>query len=266
MKCKNCEHPLNKSDNFCPNCGAKNVTQRTSLKSLISEFSSRVFAWDNRYFRTFKGLIVHPEKIFTSYIEGTRKKFTSPISFLAICAAFGALCFNIMADEYMVLMENQTHAFNEMLLESVTKDSNVAENLKAEQLETQKNSMLFTIKNYYLISFIGLPFYALLSFLVYFRPYNYGEHLVFNCYAQGLNIIMSVILMFASLIISPSFFSISFLIMMAYYIYAFSRLYKHGFLPILLRFLWFIFVFIVVAFVFLFICAVIGIAIAFINK
>jgi predicted amidophosphoribosyltransferase len=48
ISCLNCNHPLDISDKFCPNCGQKNTTKRLALRDFIDEFLANFYAYDSK--------------------------------------------------------------------------------------------------------------------------------------------------------------------------------------------------------------------------
>ncbi len=43
MICKNCENSLQTDYSFCPDCGAKVIRNRLTIKNLLSDFIERYF-------------------------------------------------------------------------------------------------------------------------------------------------------------------------------------------------------------------------------
>jgi len=76
--CLNCERTISTNDNFCPNCGQINNTNRISLKYYFSEYLTGFFSFDNRFFKTIIPLIFKPGKVTREFIEGKRKKYVNP--------------------------------------------------------------------------------------------------------------------------------------------------------------------------------------------
>lgn len=81
LECLNCGQPLHRNDNFCSECGQKNIN-RISISELISNFFSGFFAFDNQFFRTLKPLLFKPGKVAKDYTTGLRKRYTNPFVFL----------------------------------------------------------------------------------------------------------------------------------------------------------------------------------------
>ena len=79
--CLNCYLPLEKSDNFCPNCGQKNSTKKLSFGDFFVEFFSGLFNYDSRFQRTLRVLLFRPGKISKDYVNGKRMRYANPFRF-----------------------------------------------------------------------------------------------------------------------------------------------------------------------------------------
>lgn len=79
--CLNCNHPLDKSDRYCPNCAQLNSTKKTSFWDLIEEFFGAIISYDSKIRKTLSSLILHPGKISEEYNQGKRMRYTNPFRF-----------------------------------------------------------------------------------------------------------------------------------------------------------------------------------------
>ncbi len=79
--CLNCDHPLDLSDKYCPECGQENSTKKLSFDDFFNEFFSGIFAYDSRLRRTLKTLIFYPGKITKDYVQGKRIRYANPFKF-----------------------------------------------------------------------------------------------------------------------------------------------------------------------------------------
>lgn len=232
MNCKNCHAELNSEHKYCNECGAKIVNERITLKNLISGLLVSL-GWDNRFFVTFKDLVLKPELVFEKYLNGTRKKYTNPFTFFAIGAALSVFIFNIYSDK---LLEISTAAFikpSETLIDVLPQDnSNTANNKNADYLEQQKsiNKKIidFQYNYYYYLSFLLLPLYALIAIIVFGKPENYGEHLVINAYIQGMLFFFGLFLFVLTLLIRFDIYNSGTIpLTIFYYCYTYKRYRKY---------------------------------------
>lgn len=79
--CLNCYHPLDISDEFCPNCSQLNSTKKLAFNDFFNEFFAGIFAYDSRFYRTLGVLLFKPGKISKDYIEGKRVRYANPYRF-----------------------------------------------------------------------------------------------------------------------------------------------------------------------------------------
>ncbi len=268
--CKNCATELSKDAKYCQTCGAKVIRERLTAKSVIKEMIKKIFVWDNKYFFTVKELIVRPEVVFKEYLGGVRKKYLHPVTFLMVGAAIALILFNRYSDEYVAL----SNGFNEsefnwiedvlphhkrykgdsiqIVTDSITGvvdsipvnidslEQIAFEEYKVEQLEGNEKAQRMILKYFNLFTLFILPFYALLAFLTFRKPYNYGEHFVITAFIQGLTFVSTTIFFLLSVFVHPTFYIASILLTIFYYSYFYTRLYKRSFGWAVLRFLKFI--------------------------
>lgn len=81
-ECRNCGHPLDMSDRFCPNCSQANSTKKLTLKDFFDEFFSSLVSYDSKLLKTLSALLLKPGKITRDYINGKRVSYTNPFRFL----------------------------------------------------------------------------------------------------------------------------------------------------------------------------------------
>lgn len=80
-KCLNCYHPLDISDEYCPNCSQLNSTKKLSFNDFFNEFFAGIFAYDSRFYRTLRVLLFKPGEISKDYIQGKRVRYANPYRF-----------------------------------------------------------------------------------------------------------------------------------------------------------------------------------------
>ncbi len=247
MNCKNCQQAHGTTAKFCSNCGAEIVTERITLGHLWRDFAEKAFGWDNRYLITTKLLLLHPHILFKEYLGGTRKKYSNPFTYFAIAAALGLLVFSQFTDNYMRMAESMNTAqfesmepfYKKLALEeheAALKDSTLSEpaefdfaKYKAEIIKNSNDMQKDVLKNYNFWAFLLLPIYAFIAFIVYRKPYSYGEHLVINAYIQGLLLLVAVVFFLISLVVSPMVYFALLPMSILYYLYAYAKLYKLSF-------------------------------------
>lgn len=81
ITCLNCNHPLDISDKFCPNCGQKNTTKRLTIKDFVDEFLANFYAYDSKVKRTIISLFTKPGIAAMDFITGKRLYYANPFRF-----------------------------------------------------------------------------------------------------------------------------------------------------------------------------------------
>ena len=96
MECKNCLKSQPYDFNFCPECGAKVIRNRLTLKNLGQDIVQRVFDLDNTFIKTFRDLTIRPDKVIDSYVQGIRRKYLNPIGYFGIALTLSGLLLFLM--------------------------------------------------------------------------------------------------------------------------------------------------------------------------
>ncbi len=233
MNCKNCNESLPEGAKFCQECGAKVVEERTTLKGLFSEITNAV-GWDSKYFVTVRTLLTHPERVLSTYLGGTRKRYMNPFGFFAIGIAISLFFFAAYQDELFKGMEKFRkssyefgHKLNDEGKDPTPQKSDIPYSETTERYMTRLGHFQESIyKNYNLSSFVLLPLFALISFLVFLKPYNYAEHIIINAYIQGVTFLFSSLCILLAIIFDTFLYQLSILLVVVYYMYAFGKLYS----------------------------------------
>ena len=244
MDCKNCKSELNPINNFCNECGAKIIRERISLKYLFYNVLV-AFGWDSNFFVTLRNLIYKPQIVLKEYINGTRKKYANPFTFLAVSLAISLFVINQYSEQFIQLSINpylQQVDENESAISSY--NSHQIEGLKSmgfkNQEEFGKSMAMFQLKYYNLIQFLLLPLIGLISFLVFRKPYNYDEHLVINTYILSLTTFLGTLLFVFSLLTKMNIFLSGSFVSFLYFPYVYKKLYELSFGRLVLKILKFI--------------------------
>jgi hypothetical protein len=234
MNCKNCDHPLSDTDNFCLSCGAKVIRNRLTLRNLFADFSEQFLNYDNKFLQTFITLFKKPEDVIGSYISGTRKKYVNVVSYFAIAITYAGF-FTYLNQKYF------PQAYSEMFAR-MNQDPN--------QAEFSANFMQIFIEYQTLIFFILVPVLALMTRLVFLKnkKYNYTELFVINIYAYSqMSFVVTTLSLFAQF--DSQIFYLNSLIALPlqilYFAFVLKRLFALSFQQILLKTLLFLVILIV---------------------
>lgn len=94
IECTNCQHPLDISDRYCPNCSQANSTKKLTLKDFFDEFFSSLISYDSKLLKTLSALLIRPGRITKDYVKGKRISYTNPFRFLLSLAIVYFLMLN----------------------------------------------------------------------------------------------------------------------------------------------------------------------------
>lgn len=87
--CKNCGATA--TGNFCEQCGQKTDIHKITFSHLLHEFFHALTHADKGFLFLIKELIFRPGHVAAEYLDGKRKKYFNPLSFLVIASAIWAL-------------------------------------------------------------------------------------------------------------------------------------------------------------------------------
>jgi hypothetical protein len=92
--CKNCGEEL--LQNYCPNCGQGANVGRITLGQLIRDLPHVIFHVDKGFLYNVSHLLRRPGSAIMEYLEGKRKPFFHPASFLVIALVLNYLIVRII--------------------------------------------------------------------------------------------------------------------------------------------------------------------------
>ena len=74
-------------DAFCPNCGQKPISPKSSMHDLLHEFFHTFWHLDGKFFLTLHHLLI-PGKLTTEFFKGHLKRYAHPIQLFLVLGAF----------------------------------------------------------------------------------------------------------------------------------------------------------------------------------
>jgi hypothetical protein len=205
------------------------VNDRITIKNIAVDAFQNVFGWDNRFFLTFRKLITSPKIILSEYLNGTRKKYINPFTFLGIGSAIAIFFFNFFADDFLALQvdsNKQTIEMTSKIMSSKFGSDFDVESFKKDQLELITKMNTLTLKYFNILVLLLIPIYTFIAKLVYRKPYNYAEHLVINSFIQGITFWITTVVFIISIYTSPTVYLLSVFLSIFFYTYAYGKLYN----------------------------------------
>lgn len=212
MTCKNCEANLRSDFMYCPACGARTTVRRITYNTLISDIYERVLNLDNTFFRTVRDLTVRPERVIGSYIDGIRRRYVNPISYLGGALAISGISFFAMRSKMDVLAENLAQF--------------------GMSTDATRKVLEFTLEYHPFLFMLYIPVIAIAGYLTFNkRGYNLPEHIVSATYTLAHLAILTTpfsaltLLFAASKFMIYSFVSIG--LMLFFSLYVLVRLHSY---------------------------------------
>lgn len=174
-QCKNCGHHLFVNQKFCPSCGAKRIYNRLTVRNLFEDFTERFLNIENVLLKTIINLFKQPEDVIDGYINGLRKRYMSAFGYFAIALTITSF--------YTFVFRNWFLGSENLGLFS----SGFSDGIKIENSDAVLKNINFMFDYQSILSFINIPFYAILSKIVFwnYKKYNFIEHLVIHLYAYS---------------------------------------------------------------------------------
>lgn len=158
--CLNCNQTLQEHQKFCDQCGQKVDTHRLTVGHIFHDFFHAVTHTDKSIINLLKGLATHPGKVAAEYVEGKRKKYFAPSTFLLLCLSV------------MVFVNNVVKPFPEL-----KPDPKIVAQLPTKKIRDNyissinrtNNATKLVSKNTNLVYMMAIPFYAFVVWLFYRR-------------------------------------------------------------------------------------------------
>lgn len=235
MTCKNCDARLRTDYLYCPACGAKVIRNRITIKNLWTDVLERYFNLDNTFIRTLVHLTTRPEVVIEGYLQGLRRKYLNPISYIGIAITLSGLI--------VFLMVKSADAINFDML-----NNNVS-------TRYQEKVMGFILDYQALIFLLFVPMMTVAGWLCFDQKrYNFAERTIIFMYALAhyslIIFLPSIIVLF---FIPEQYFNFSLigtLFMVVYTTYVIIRISKSRGIALIGRLLLFYFILLILYFAF----------------
>ncbi len=204
MNCKTCGAALSDKFRFCPGCGETAHPHRLDMKHVLHEFVHGLLHADKGIFLLVKDLVQRPGKAALEYVQGSRKKYFNPVSFLLIAGGLTFFLRRKLAFTEGMGSQRLTHYVSEFLHQFTTP-----------------------------IIVLTIPLLSLYSWLLFKSSVrNYAENMVMNMYMMGEYHLFSIIAVVLPAYFFPQFnylfIGLGFLIMAVYYYFSCINFFKQS--------------------------------------
>ena len=170
MNCINCNYEHN--EKYCPNCGERKGTKKTTLSSIVEDSFSSITNMDRGFLFNIKALFLDPKKIAIDYVLGKRKGILNPISFLILSITIYIFVISFFTVPKELIQEN-----------SLTKS----------QLEKVSNYVGRFLRTYLKYFWVLCTIPLGMTLKLFFRQYNFKEHLAISSFIIGQATLIGVL-------------------------------------------------------------------------
>ncbi|MBL7847355.1 MAG: DUF3667 domain-containing protein [Cyclobacteriaceae bacterium] len=188
--CKNCGHLVDQK--FCPSCGQRVSIDRIRFSSILGDISYAVLNLDRGFFYNLVALFRRPGYAIKEYLDGKRRKYYHPLSYLLVVLAAMLIAMNFLEVHYY---------------DPVQDASMSSERTEFWKEYDQTQQMWIRYYKYFIpfyLPWMGLIYYGWLRLLK--AKYNYWECLVISFFVSAqMTIPQIIILVLVSLFGSTAF-------------------------------------------------------------
>jgi hypothetical protein len=179
--CPNCTTDLETEFNYCPGCGQDAHVHRFNLAHIVHEVIHALTHADKGVLQLIAALTVRPGTVAREYVlEGKRKRYFNPFTFLVITVGFVVLS-NSIFHPYV------RDSSSDNVASTHQHSTKGAQPTKRTQFEERRQTMMqFIEKRGNILIFLAVPLFALVYWLFFLRTgINFAEHLVAHVFFMG---------------------------------------------------------------------------------
>ncbi|RZV36420.1 MAG: DUF3667 domain-containing protein [Chromatiales bacterium] len=166
--CKNCQAGLNGA--YCSTCGQKDVDLERPILGLLGGVIKETFELDGRSALTIKTLFRHPGLLTSKFLDGRRRRYTSPLRLYLVISIVFFVVVAWLAQSGILLEPGQDPGF----------DAAVQARFLSDDLPR--------------LMFLLLPVFALLLKIVFLQRL-YFDHLIFSLHLHSAGYIVLALAM-----------------------------------------------------------------------
>ena len=201
--CLDCGAP--RLGEFCHRCGQYHLDDRLTVRVIWREFAERFLKLERGLFATARLAVLDPGRLGREYVEGRRRRYMNPVSFLLLGSALAVLLMPLYGSAERLMndtsMPGQSRAAYSRSLDAGIRiaggdpselSSEERERLITESMKRQEQFMpeyLQTVSRLYSVFSVGLAVGLAVFLKLFFggRPktYTFAETLVLGCFFAG---------------------------------------------------------------------------------
>ncbi len=197
--CKNCGTSTELY--YCPACGQRTSVYKVTFKETFDDLADALFTVNAPLIITFKLLIINPGKLFTSYLEGQRRRYYKPVAFFLLTTLVYLLIRSLIGI-------------------NVFENSNIVVQDSAETGELLTKGREFMLLNINNLLFFFVFTLAFVTKLFFYRRKTLAEYLAVSFYLVGIYTIIVTLNLFLIKYLGSPFQPLAILLMLIYFLYA----------------------------------------------
>jgi len=179
ITCKNCGYEF--STSFCPHCGQKSSVSRIEWKSILRELPDALFGFNRGFLFNVVALYRRPGYAIIDYLDGKRKEYYNPISYMLIVLGAMLLAMNLLDVHYYdpvqdAGMTNEQTAF-------------------WSKYDSTQQRWISQYKFFIPFYLPAMAFLFLVWLRVLGRTFNYWECVVISCFESAQMTIQQIIVL-----------------------------------------------------------------------
>ena len=217
MICKNCDTIA--EGNYCSKCGQKTNIERLNFSYLIRELSGSLFQLEYGFFYTLKELFVAPGRSITAFLNGRRKKYFKPLSYVLILSTL----------YFLVTLAIDEKTWIGDFISGWSEGSGMYED-NGENSEMMPSILMWFSENHAYSILLLIPVFSLASYLCFKRfDRNYVEHVLINSYITAQQALLYAFFAVVAYISEYQMFEIApFALSIAYNIFVYYSIFSEG--------------------------------------
>lgn len=181
LRCGYCQASLR--GKYCHDCGVHTPRGRLTLPGMASDFLERVLQIESSVLRTTLHLLIRPRQVMQAFINGQRRYYTHPFTYMLLVGALMLLLLNL------VYGDSFWQPFRQAMLRQAGDELSALQ----KQRYADFHALIYGFMPYWLMLFT-LPQAALMRVLFWRRADTVANYWVLLLYASALSTLLGFLL------------------------------------------------------------------------
>lgn len=119
-QCQNCHCSLEEKSNYCDNCGQKRIDHLPSMRELLGDLFSNIWALDSKLLKTMTSLLFQPGQLTLAYLQGNRKGYYTPFKLFIFWLTVSFLLVSVVLEQYPQFHKLDSYNFELKAYQAIT--------------------------------------------------------------------------------------------------------------------------------------------------